>query len=63
MMMLKAGLAVGLVIAGIVGLTGSQDDAFVYLPIQTAQQSALAGARRTHHQQKLAVGHAEVNGA
>jgi len=27
-----------LVIAGIVGLTGSQDDAFVYLPIQTAQQ-------------------------
>ena len=27
-----------LIIAGIVGLTGSQDDAFVYLPIQTAQQ-------------------------
>lgn len=27
-----------LVISGIVGLTGSQDDAFVYLPIQTAQK-------------------------
>ncbi|PLY03472.1 MAG: ABC transporter permease [Desulfuromonas sp.] len=27
-----------LVVAGIVGLTGSQDDAFVYLPIQTAQK-------------------------
>jgi putative ABC transport system permease protein len=27
-----------LVVAGIVGLTGSQDDAFVYLPIATAQQ-------------------------
>jgi len=27
-----------LVIAGIVGLTGSQDDAFVYLPIEKAQQ-------------------------
>ena len=27
-----------LIIAGIVGLTGSQDDAFVYLPIQTAQR-------------------------
>ncbi len=26
-----------LVVSGIVGLTGSQDDAFVYLPIQTAQ--------------------------
>lgn len=29
---------VKLVVAGIVGLTGSQDDAFVYLPIGTAQQ-------------------------
>ena len=28
---------VELVVAGIVGLTGSQDDAFVYLPIETAQ--------------------------
>ncbi|MBF0202225.1 MAG: ABC transporter permease [Desulfamplus sp.] len=28
---------VDLVVAGIVGLTGSQDDAFVYLPIETAQ--------------------------
>jgi len=27
-----------LIIAGIVGLTGSQDDAFVYLPIKTAQK-------------------------
>jgi putative ABC transport system permease protein len=27
-----------LVVAGVVGLTGSQDDAFVYLPIATAQQ-------------------------
>jgi putative ABC transport system permease protein len=27
-----------LVVAGIVGLTGSQDDAFVYLPIKTAQK-------------------------
>jgi putative ABC transport system permease protein len=26
-----------LVVAGIVGLTGSQDDAFVYLPVETAQ--------------------------
>ncbi len=30
--------ASGLVVAGIVGLTGSQDDAFVYLPIETAQR-------------------------
>jgi putative ABC transport system permease protein len=29
---------VKLVVAGIVGLTGSQDDAFVYLPIETAQK-------------------------
>ena len=29
---------VPLVVAGVVGLTGSQDDAFVYLPIQTAQK-------------------------
>lgn len=29
---------VELVVAGIVGLTGSQDDAFVYLPIATAQR-------------------------
>lgn len=29
---------VPLVVAGIVALTGSQDDAFVYLPIQTAQR-------------------------
>jgi putative ABC transport system permease protein len=28
---------VDLVVAGIVGLTGSQDDAFVYLPVETAQ--------------------------
>jgi putative ABC transport system permease protein len=28
---------IDLVVSGIVGLTGSQDDAFVYLPIQTAQ--------------------------
>ncbi len=28
----------GLVVAGVVGLTGSQDDAFVYLPIKTAQK-------------------------
>lgn len=29
---------VDLIVAGIVGLTGSQDDAFVYLPIATAQK-------------------------
>lgn len=29
---------VTLMVAGIVGLTGSQDDAFVYLPIRTAQE-------------------------
>lgn len=29
---------VPLVVSGIVGLTGSQDDAFVYLPIRTAQE-------------------------
>jgi putative ABC transport system permease protein len=29
---------VPLVVAGVVGLTGSQDDAFVYLPIRTAQK-------------------------
>ncbi|MFO7765940.1 MAG: FtsX-like permease family protein [Pelovirga sp.] len=29
---------VDLVVAGVIGLTGSQDDAFVYVPIATAQQ-------------------------
>ncbi len=29
---------IDLIVAGIVGLTGSQDDAFVYLPIKTAQK-------------------------
>ncbi len=35
-----------LVIAGIVGLTGSQDDAFVILPIQTAQRILSGQARQ-----------------
>ena len=34
----SAGGGMDLVVAGIVGLTGSQDDAFVYLPIKTAQK-------------------------
>ena len=34
----SSGGGMSLVVAGIVGLTGSQDDAFVYLPIKTAQK-------------------------
>jgi len=34
----SSGAGTTLLVAGIVGLTGSQDDAFVYLPINTAQK-------------------------
>ncbi|MDG5469783.1 FtsX-like permease family protein [Deltaproteobacteria bacterium IMCC39524] len=34
----SSGGGVNLLISGIVGLTGSQDDAFIYLPIKTAQK-------------------------